>query len=65
MEDDHDLQQRFTDHGQLLAQAAGLAQLINSLCPDGVEKRVANDRLLESMVWAGAAIGRPLRITTG
>ena len=57
MADVHDLQRRFIDHGQLLAQAALLAWLISSLCPDGPDKRVAIDRLAESMIWAGAAIG--------
>lgn len=64
--DDHDLHRRFTyhrprgttprQHAQLRAQALDFARLINSLCPDGVEKRVAVDRLEESVMWANAAI---------
>jgi hypothetical protein len=54
--DVHNLQRRFIGHGQLLAVAAVLTWLISSLCPDGPDKRVAIDRLQESMIWAGAAM---------
>ena len=56
MADVHNLHQRFIGHTQLLAVAAVLLWLISSLCPDGPDKRVAIDRLAESMMWAGAAM---------
>lgn len=50
-----DQQQRYEN---LRANAKGLANLIDELCPDSREKSLAMTKLEETVMWANASIAR-------
>lgn len=48
------------DHVEARAEAKRLAHTLNSLLPDGREKSLALTAIEECLMWANAAIARPL-----
>jgi hypothetical protein len=67
-----DLQARFSYHtpGQdeiakfmeIRKHALNVASLINSLCPDSIEKSIAITKLEETVFWANASIARAIAL---
>lgn len=56
--DDYELKRRFSRHnapGPVTETALKLARLISQRGPDGYEKKVALDRLEETVLWAATA----------
>ena len=49
---------QFEKYEGIRATARGLAELINTYCPDSREKSLAITKLEEAVMWANASIAR-------